>query len=145
MSALRECMAWRGEYKGVPFEINRRPKYQEIGNFDWTFYVYFIERKCQDFGSLWLPDRVLQLSAGDRGYVSHDYMDSKLASVEWHCGITYYEKIGHTEGHRAVKAGCDYQHYWDEGHRYDLKYVEREVHEAIDSAFTLGIFAEGQP
>lgn len=143
MSSLRECTVWRGEYKGVPFEINRRPKYKEEGH-DWTFYVYFIERKCADFASIWLPDRIMQFSSESRGWVTHDYMDGPIASVEWHCGITFYEKHGHTEGHRAVKAGCDYQHHWDEGRSYDLKYVEREVHEAIDSAFALGIFAEGQ-
>lgn len=138
MSTLRQCTVYRGTHKGVPFEINSRKPYDaEKRSLDWTFYVIFCESQCADFASIWLPEVIHKMATRD--YVSNDYMGSRLANVEWHCDITFYEKVGHAEGHRAVKAGCDYQHYWDEGHFYDLADLERDAHRAIESAFELGI------
>lgn len=137
MSALREFTVYRGTHRGVHFEINRSPKHKEEG-FNWTFYVYFLERQCQNFAAIWLEDQVRKLTHSS--YVTHDYMEGLLAQVEWHSGITFYEKNGHTEGHRSVKAGCDYQHYWDEGRVYNLAYIESDARRAIDSAYVLGMF-----
>ena len=41
-------------------------------------------------------------------------MSGLCGQLEMHGGITYYAKHGHTEGHRTVEVGCDYQHYGDE-------------------------------
>ena len=46
----------------------------------------------------------------------HDYYGSIVSEVELHGGITYYAKHGHSEGHRYVEIGCDYNHLRDHEH-----------------------------
>jgi hypothetical protein len=69
----------------------------------------------------------------EKGRVSYDYMGSAWNQVEWHHGITFYDLRGYLAGYRVAKAGCDYQHYWDEDHDYNLGYVEHECRATADS------------
>jgi len=65
-------------------------------------------------------------------YPCYNYRDTILADLPWHCGITYYEKKIIADANiRLIKMGCDYQHYWDEGHTYTKEIV---LADAIETA-----------
>lgn len=127
---------WRGKYKGVPYEINNF----KIGNTDqWTFYLILSELQVPDlFDAIWLKGKRLKLGDKLTRHIAYDYDNSPLSSLEWHCGCTYYEKTGGRDGEtRAIKAGCDYGHYWDEGNYYSLSIIEADVVTCIESLFKL--------
>lgn len=72
---------------------------------------------------------------------------SIINNLDWHCGITFYEKRGGIDGEPLwIKIGCDYNHYWDEevnhsgGYSFDwiLKDVENTInklHELISNLY----------
>lgn len=70
------------------------------------------------------------------GYVYFDH--PVMGEVEFHGGITYYEKEG---GYglmpRSVKIGCDFQHSWDVKKDYDLADIVADMRQAVDSIYTL--------
>ncbi len=130
---LREKHVWSCWYRGVTIEINHfdfdgEHRLRPDGN--WTYYIYITEKSTPKFSEIWLPDIEKEWSSG-RKYVTHDYMESLIGDAPWHCGITYYAKHGHTEGHRCVQAGCDYSHYWDEGKDYNKEWL---LHDAMRTA-----------
>jgi hypothetical protein len=138
-----ERVIWGGVYRGVSYEINRFPGtvYNPVA---WTYYLRInVDRQIpeQMQGEFWLEPKM------SYGRVSHDYMSSPspLADLYWHGGITFYEKAsGHEGGDRWIKAGCDFQHLWDEGKHYDLDDVVTEVARTIDSLAHL-LRARGAP
>ncbi len=67
--------------------------------------------------------------------ISYDYMSKgTLANLHWHCGITFYDKLGGLDGNpKIIKAGCDFQHYYDDGMQYSLGDIERECYKTIGS------------
>lgn len=84
----------------------------------WNYYIYIHERFVENkekFNSLWLEDRVVQFFETSPARVTHDYM-TNIPDFDLHGGITYYKKEGHTEGHRSVVVGCDYNHLYDQEH-----------------------------
>lgn len=133
MSELRKQTRWTGEYRGVSFEIHHYPERDE-GRGGWTFYLYLgLDR---------IPDTELAASAwlkpikDKKDRVFYDYSDSWLASLDWHYGITFYEKVGGFDGAmKRIKVGCDYMHYWDEGSRdsYNQNWLQSDAEKAIDS------------
>lgn len=109
---LNEQKVWRGTHLGVPFKIvNWHMTSIEAA---WNYYVYLHESKCKNFESLWLEDRLVQFAPGCPIRVTHDYYGVPIFSeIELHGGITWYNKLGHSVGHRCVEVGCDYQQPWD--------------------------------
>jgi hypothetical protein len=133
---------WRGAYKSVPFKIVNwhfvsGTRLFPSGN--WNFYLYFRESACADFRSIWLPDKRVRIAPDCPEHITHDYYSCPLANVDFHCGITYYEKSGYSRGHRCVEAGCDYQHNYDEDCSYTVASVADDVKRAVESAYELGI------
>jgi len=136
--SLREV--WLGIYRGIKYEINKFKFGPDDKEDRWTHYIIItldqIPEELRE--KFWLKPELKQLSGSKSNYISHNYYDSIISNLEFHGGCTYYEHLsGHYGESRIVKIGCDYQHYWDEGRQYDLKYVESEVRATIDSLWTL--------
>lgn len=92
----------------------------------WNYYITIPERIISDkFEELWLLDKLERFSEASPERVTQDYMSAPFSNVDWHCGITYYEKLGQIKGHRLVKMGCDYSHLYDSdrGFNYTLEEV----------------------
>jgi len=54
-------------------------------------------------------------------------------NINFHHGCTYYTKESGIDGSKqSIKIGCDYQHFWDEGHYYTDKILEHHVKLAIN-------------
>lgn len=102
----------------------------------WAFYLHIrmdaVPDRLRD--EFWLNG---SLSNGGR-HVDYDYMGSVLSQLDWHCGITWYSKTSGFDGAlKTIKVGCDYQHYCDERHSYNVEYVHGEAVACIDSLFEL--------
>jgi hypothetical protein len=97
----------------------------------WNYYIFIPERLIgtDAFEKLWLEDKVVESNSDSKGWIYHDYMSQPFADVEWHCGITFYNKHGHTVGHRMVELGCDYNHLYDQerGYGYTLEEVVEDA------------------
>lgn len=118
---------WSGQHLGLHFKIVHWgidvQHYQGHGN--WNYYVYLSERNTPNFEEMWLPDKVQKFSPESHGFVSQDYYGLSANGADWHGGITYYAKLGHMVGYRAIELGCDYAHLFDSERGYD--YTLNEV------------------
>lgn len=125
---------WHGVYKGISFEIKNFKRdglaeYHIKDSDNWTYYIYFLKHQLNPevFANI-----IANLKIEKHG--NCNYYDSPIANLEWHCGITFGElTLDENKEIRALKAGCDYQHYWDEGYTYCLDYVKHDVLKTIDS------------
>lgn len=101
---------------------------------NWNYYLYLFEKRMpkETFAAIWLPDIEKEFNSL-RTWITHDtYSSELLNSIDMHGGITAYEKIGHSEGHRTVKIGCDYAHLYDREHGdYDINQI---ISDAVNSA-----------
>jgi len=102
----------------------------------WCHYIFLCEQQVPDTAlreALFLTPKLERWSEAGPERVAFDYMRSAIADLDWHGGITFYDLVCAVPGHRVLKAGCDYQHLWDEGQRYDEASVIFEVKRTIDS------------
>lgn len=134
-----QSMKWHGRYRGIAWEISARKSYDSEWSqrkIDWCHYIYIqLDQLPEDSREgFWLKPRQAELPVSKRNFVSYDYFDSPISGLTWHGGITFYEKRGGVDGEsRMIKAGCDYQHLWDDGQHYTFESVLFEVKETIDS------------
>lgn len=122
-------MEAHGEYRGVRYKIKA-----PAGGYKFTYYIFLHKKLFQnpaDFEGIWLEPEEVKTQWST--YTTYNYTDSWLAGLDWHCGMTYYAKHGDMG---CVEAGCDYAHYWDEGHYYSLASVVEDVKQTIDSFYT---------
>ena len=53
--------------------------------------------------------------------------------LAWHGGMTYYTIHGGYDGFpRVAKAGCDYEHFFDQGNNYSMNNLLHDACETID-------------
>jgi hypothetical protein len=133
---LSESHKFSGQYKGIRFLISHHgmgEDYRPEGT--WCYYLLINENQLP---KEYRDDFILSPKFDDKGRVHHDYYASKIADLNWHCGITYYSKEGGADGEDIiVKIGCDYGHYWDEGHSYSKEYVLGDVKNTIGHLFEM--------
>ncbi len=100
----------------------------------WNYYVYIPEylTKPEVFAELWLEDKLSRWTESSPERVSHDYMSGKVGEIDMHGGITFYQKHGHSVGHRLVEIGCDYQHLMDQHQIYTKEDVLQDVIKTIE-------------
>jgi len=131
MDNRREMRVWSGEYRGVPYEINKF----NISSFGdaWTFYLFLREKQFPDiFESIWIDD----YKSGIGKYYFYHHNDTLIGNLDWHGGCTYYRKVsGFDHEQRVIKVGCDYQHYFDEGQHYNIEIIEMDVVSCINSLY----------
>jgi hypothetical protein len=101
----------------------------------WCYYVTVSEQmlSAEQFAEFWLEPAAVTKRSNGWDQPSYAYYNAKFADADWHGGVTFYEKLGGIDGEpRAVKIGCDFAHYWDEGHSFDYAQVEREAKATVD-------------
>lgn len=125
---MKESTIWRGEHAGLGIEIVRWSFGVVISTLpetNWNYYVVIREDQTKQFSELWLPPKIVKITPESKGFLTHDYSSLDIANiVEWHGGVTFYEKYGEVEGYRAVKLGCDFQHLFDIERGYPYIYEE---------------------
>jgi hypothetical protein len=91
----------------------------------WCYYVTVSERMLPEdqFAQFWLSPTMVERSSG-HPHPTYDYYSAPFSQADWHGGVTFYEKLGGLDGEaRMVKIGCDFAHYWDEGHTFHYEGV----------------------
>lgn len=143
---LEKRTVWHGEYKGVGIEISihglERPnnwKPLNDGKGAWCAYIYIREKFTKRFNECWLEDILIRFTPENPEQITHNYTDSILDYVTWHCGISYYSKKCCTPNHRIIKAGCDYSHLYDKerNYNYTLEEILEETLKTADELITL--------
>ena len=104
---------WRGDYLGIRWSVRRweHPDSESPFNPTWNFYLWVSEQQVPEgcWPAYWLePERVDEM-----GRVFYPDQGTLLGELEWHGGMTYYEKHGLDGGAQRVEAGCDYAHLWN--------------------------------
>ena len=134
----RARVSWRGEHRGVPYSVefwnyNAERLFGEAPRGVWNFYLMLSEQQWPDFERFVAP-RVNDPEIATRGRRMWEYYKCVVADLDWHRGITFYE-IGGDAPYRYIKAGCDYEHLWDErtGYSADLRSVEHDARRCVDS------------
>lgn len=136
MSEIRKSKIWSGQHRGISFEVKCLLKEAESWREKdaWTFYVYLSPDRLPEESIDWKKHLWLKPQKDDKGRIHYNYMNGRLAGLNWHCGITYYSKEFGLDGDvKIIKAGCDYQHYWDEGHNYSESILIYDAKQCIDS------------
>lgn len=128
-----EIVHWGVDRENPAFEALNR------GQGVWNYYITIPERiMSQELfeKEFWLDDKLVKYFETSPERVTHDYYGKHFNVDSWHGGVTFYEKRGHSIGHRAVKIGCDYSHLWDEERGYDYS-VEEVLYDAWQTALEL--------
>lgn len=125
---LNKKEVWSGSYKGINFEINHWHNFKE----NWTFYLYLVIEAIPEAAK---PKSYLlrkkHYPVGDKKRFFYDYYKHPvIGSIDFHGGITWYSK---EDENKAIRVGCDYSHYWDEGNFYNVDILTADAKIAIDS------------
>jgi len=129
MTELSYKETWKGEYKGVAFEV----MHWRLG---WNYYLLIpaeqLPKEIQPKFNL--RSRTYKLSDDGREYIAFDYGGAPIISdLDWHGGITLYEKTRDERGKVVgYRLGCDYMHLWDENRTYYLESVVLDAKRSID-------------
>lgn len=137
---LKHKDLWSGEYQNIRFEIM---KWKLGENPCWNYYIFLpIDQIPPEVHKFFvLKGKYEKLSPDGNEYLNYDYSGtSHLSDLDWHGGITFYEKSLDGEGKLiGIKLGCDYAHYFDEqaGYDYNLDYVFMETRQTIEKLHKL--------
>jgi len=126
ISDLVESTNWKAQLHGIHCEIVRWPnparkRYHDELEWNWNYYCLLLERETKPelWPAVWLEDKMV-----DWG-ITHDYYAAPFsAEIDWHGGVTFYQKYPNIEGRRMVKIGCDYAHLCDYERGYDYTLEE---------------------
>lgn len=131
---------WTGEYRNIRFEIvNWKLGYNPV----WNYYLMLpIDQIPNEYHKFFvLKGRYAKLSPNGQEHLFYNYSGtSYISNLEWHGGITDYEKILNGGGKLVgIKLGCDYAHAFDEDvhYSYNLNYVLMETKHTIDKLHEL--------
>jgi hypothetical protein len=131
---MKHVDRYTDSYEGFSYEIQHWTEKhlveRELAE-NWTYYIFLKAELLP--ADLW--KQLIEAPRDDRLY---HYSKTWLANLDWHCGISFGTQLFTETGKvRAIKAGCDYQHYWDEGHYYNLGAVQHDAIRTIKSIQTL--------
>lgn len=124
---MKKETAWREKYRGVIIEIKNWGLH---GDSDaWAFYIYlFVEQFPKNMRKkLWR--KYFYTPYGTP--LQHTF---NFSDLKWHCGQTYYSRESQPDHpFKIFCVGCDYNHYWDEGHIYDEHSILIDAKDCVDS------------
>lgn len=132
-TTLKYFETWRGTHRGITYEVCRSMSSGPDAHPLWTFYIYLRKEAIPE------EHRTRFFVAPDPtkpAYARYDWGKTALADLDnWHHGMTFYSIEAEGE---CVKAGCDYNHYWDEGHwfGYNVDLCDFDAKALIDELHT---------
>ena len=123
------------EYRGVFIEVaHPHGKASEHSDhetlYGWCGYIYLWLDRFADEKLRWsLWPAPTPLGIGDRMFLRHP---SWLEDLDFHGGVTYFEKrLGAGDDH-GVKIGCDYRHLYDHNDLYDVRTLLDHMRHVVD-------------
>lgn len=131
---LYESTTFKGTYRGIHFKIIRWFYESDIHQEKpkWNYYIFlnlenFVDQKLAK--KFWPKDA--QFSTGGSWYTPYDAVPF-IHSMDFHCGVTFYQKHLYPGNRKIVEIGCDYSHLYDEGAHYNEQHILYEVENSIE-------------
>ena len=125
---------WFDEYRGINFEVNKFEGSKALNHAQsWTFYLHIAVEQFPEEVRTKLMPYVYFTAFGTRIEVPRD---NPLENLEWHGGMTWIS-VESEKVFTSLKAGCDYQHLWDEGQYYSSEEVILDAKKCIDSLYAM--------
>jgi hypothetical protein len=123
---------YTGTHRGVSWSI-RNWSFSGQEPFDkWNYYIYLHLNRFKDqelASKFWCKDNQY-----DWGTVADYYNVPIIHSIDFHGGVTLYEKQPRSDASgNIVKIGCDYSHFFDEGRNYRLEDILYDTKATIDN------------
>ena len=130
---LSHCDVWTGMYKGIFIKIHRHmqkgmDEYHIRDKELWCYYLSFNKDRLNE--SIF---NYVTAGIKETDFFSCNYSDSTLYNLNWHHGCTFGKLIRNKNSElHVMELGCDYNHYWDEGHHYTLGSVLNDCMSTVD-------------
>jgi hypothetical protein len=122
------------EYRGIRIKVAHPPT-EGCGH--WCYYVYLFLDRFEDEKlrkSVWVPKRTFDRLPGMKPLVVWNYSGCDwFDALDFHCGVTFYEKHISAAGDRMVEVGCDFGHLWDDDKHFTLESVLWEAKVTVDA------------
>jgi len=130
--SIKESHHWHFIYRGITIEIIQhwREDYDYPGTKKelWNYYLIMREDQIpEEKRSQFICTKVVS----QYGSWYYNYYQSALADLDWHGGITFYELLS-AESPKIFKAGCDFDHIWNHGHKYNVDYIMAAAKNTVD-------------
>jgi hypothetical protein len=126
---------FRQTHKGISIEVSKHfgKDYSTDKEKDvWCFYLLLA---AEQFPKEFHDDLYQPFNFSDYGTPMQPYAEC-LKDLDWHSGMTYYERTSPSDfPFKTFKAGCDFNHLWDEHEYFDAESVMNEAKRCVDSLF----------
>lgn len=134
---LKHKDVWTFRYRGINCEIIHwyfDSQMSEIVDGVWNAYMYINEGNLPESFKRLLPRSRVSTLPSKRRFWNSWNMESMF---DMHGGVTLYQiqRDEFTGKKTGIKIGCDYAHSFDDGIRYDVGEVARELKKSVDSLF----------
>lgn len=135
--ALKHTDKWNAVYKGIHYEISRRTLGKSGDHFmpehsAWCYYLFLnADQVPEDLR----PRFFLTPDLTAKPWAAFKWDQTAFYELEtWHSGMTYYGTELHDGRIQIVKAGCDYDHLWDQeaGWPYSIERLDSDARRTID-------------
>lgn len=126
---------YREEHRGIQIEVSRHwMNYPRERSEVWCFYLHLA---LEGFPEEFRADLFQDVKHSDFGTPMRPYAEC-LIGLDWHSGMTFYE-VTQNPGYpfTNIKAGCDYNHLWDEDQFYSAESVMIDAKNCVDSFLTV--------
>lgn len=134
MEKLEYKEVWTGKYRDIRFEV----VHWYMG---WNYYLFIQAEQLPDDlqKGFNLKNKSWRCSPDSPVRYHSDYESAPIISdLEWHGGITFYEKHRNEIGKvTCYKLGCDYQHSFDMGEHYTIDVIAEDAKKSIDKLWEL--------
>lgn len=121
---------WKIAHPEIGIEITlhaENSKHTPAARGIYCYYIYLHESRipAERFAELWLEDKLEKWADTSPERVTHEYSSLPILEVvRFHGGCTFYDKRGHSAGHRCVVMGADFNHLWDHESPPSFEYVK---------------------
>lgn len=133
---LESAAKWRGEHKGISFELSWHGCSEYSPQGTWCYYLFVNSQQfyADDWAKLRLKEESREFAGTWRRHYDYDRFPDLEAHGGWTFGelSTYLGKDG--VEYELVKVGCDYAHLWDRESDYwqGRETIERDAKRSID-------------
>src|SRR5574343_1909403 len=117
---LNHKNVWSFVYRGIPIEIVHWGISEHTPKGTWNLYVYIRPENIADeeLRKTFLP-KLKKVNWGGKNNKIYDIYSCQIANeLELHGGITYLN-VENVNGKKLLKAGCDYNHLYDDLETWD--------------------------
>ena len=126
---------YRGNHLDISIEVSRRWRrglegHSSLNPEVWCFYLFIA---VEQFEAKYHADLNQPVQVSKFGSWHKPYAEC-LQSLDWQGGMTFYECEKRSDSpFTHIKAGCDYDHIWNDGHIYSANIIMQDAKTCVES------------